>query len=125
MVWLTVVRSLFRPGASLSLLLCLFAASIGFAQSSDTGAISGEVTDPAGAVVPDAQIKAINLGTGATRTAVSGRSGSYTVPLLPPGEYRVEISKAGFRSVGYPSITVVVTETQTLNAKLEVGAVSD
>ncbi len=125
MVCLTVVRSLFRPGVCLSLLLCLFAASLGFAQSSDTGAISGEVTDPAGAVVPDAQIKAINLGTGAIRNAVSGRSGSYTVPLLPPGEYRVEISKAGFRLVGYPSITVVVTETQTLNARLEVGAVSD
>lgn len=89
------------------------------------GAISGEVTDPAGAVVPDSQIKVTNLGTGATRTAVSGHNGSYSVPLLPPGEYRVEISKAGFKLVSYPSITVIVTETQTLNARLEVGAVSE
>lgn len=119
-----VVRSLFRPGAAV-LLLCLIATSISFAQTSDTGAIAGEVTDPAGSVVPDSQIKVISLGTGAARTAVSGHNGSYSVPLLPPGMYRVEISKAGFRLVSYPSITVVVTETQTLNARLEVGAVSD
>jgi hypothetical protein len=121
MTCFTVVRNLFRP----PLFLCLLAASIGFAQTSDTGAIAGEVTDPAGSVVPDSQIKVTNLGTGAMRTAVSGHNGSYSVPLLPPGEYRVEISKAGFRLVSYPSITVVVTETQTLNAKLEVGAVTD
>jgi Carboxypeptidase regulatory-like domain len=129
MALFTVVRGLFRRGASVPLLLCLFAAlfapTLGFAQTGDTGAIAGEVTDPAGSVVPESQIKVINLGTGASRTTVSGRNGSYSVPLLPPGQYRVDISKAGFKLVSYPNITVIVTETQTLNARLEVGAVSE
>jgi hypothetical protein len=118
-----------RPGTAARLLLCLAAASISFstsfAQTGNTGAIAGEVTDPAGAIVPEAQIKVVSLATGESRTAVSKQNGTYSVPLLPPGEYRIEISKAGFRLISFPSVTVVVTETQTLNARLEVGTVSD
>ena len=95
------------------------------AQTGGTGAITGVVTDPAGSVVPQAELKVTNVENGETRTTVSNSSGSYLVSLLPPGLYRVEVSKSGFKLLSYPSIRVSVADTTTLNAKLEVGTVSE
>ena len=100
-------------------------AQLAPAQTSDTGAITGIVTDSAGGVVPLAAVKVTNTGTGETRAAVSGGNGSYSVPLLPPGNYGVEVTKTGFKVESFPRVVVIVTETQTLNVKLEVGAVSE
>ncbi len=121
-----VIRKLymFMPRAVGALLLCVV-ASIALAQTADTGAIAGNVTDPAGSVVPQAEIKVVNLGTGESRTATSAQNGSYSVPLLPPGTYRVDVSKVGFKMLSFSSVGVIVTETETLNAHLEVGAVSE
>ncbi len=94
---------------------------VSFGQTADTGAISGVITDPKGAVVADAAIKAVNLTTGETRTAVSSGSGSYLVPLLKAGTYRVEASKTGFKLSVSEGIPVHLTETATLNAQLVVG----
>ncbi len=114
-----------RLAVAALLLFSYAGAPAAYAQSGNTGAISGVVTDPAGAVVPDAQVKVVNVATGESRSAVSGAGGAYSVPLLPPGNYRVEVSKAGFKVLSFPSINVIVTETETLNARLEVGAVND
>jgi len=103
----------------------LLAASVSLAQTGSTGAITGTVTDPAGALVPQAEIKVTNTSSGESRATVSSTNGDYLVALLPPGGYRVEVSKAGFKLSSYPNITVNVTETQTLNVRLEVGAVSE
>jgi hypothetical protein len=102
----------------------LIAASLAYSQDASTGAIAGVVTDPSGLSVPGADIKATNLGTGEVRTGASEQNGTYSVTLLPPGVYRVDISKSGFKLLSFPHVTVTVTETQTLNAKLEVGAVN-
>jgi outer membrane receptor protein involved in Fe transport len=96
-----------------------------FAQTGGTGAITGIVTDPAGSVVPQAEVKIININTGESRTTVTSSTGSYLFSLLSPGMYRVDISKAGFKPLSHPSILVNVTETATLNAKLEVGTLSE
>src|SRR5437016_2531607 len=106
--------------------LCtLLAASVSLAQTGSTGAITGTVTDPAGSLVPQAEIKVTNTNSGESRATSSSTNGAYLVALLPPGGYRVEVSKAGFRLSSYPNVTVNVTETQTLNVRLEVGAVSE
>ncbi len=110
--------------AFLALSLLLAAGAPAYSQDASTGAIAGVVMDPSGLSVPGAQIEVTNLATGEVRTAASEQNGTYSVTVLPPGVYRVEISKAGFKLLSYPSVTVTVTETQTLNAKLEVGAVS-
>ncbi len=107
----------------LSVMLAV-SSSIAFAQTADTGAINGLVSDPSGLPVPGAQIKVTNLGTGEPRTSASEQNGTYSVTLLPPGVYRVEISKAGFKLLEYPQVTVTVTETQTVNAQLQIGAVN-
>src|SRR5258708_6305051 len=106
-------------------LFTVLPASVSLAQTGSSGAITGTVTDPAGSVVPLAEIKVTNAASGDSRTTASTNNGAYLVALLPPGSYRVEVSKPGFKLSSYPNITVNVTETQTLNVRLEVGAVSE
>src|SRR5436309_4849331 len=69
--------------------IALMLAPIAFAQSANTGAISGTVTEQSGAVVPQAKISATGE-SGLTRSTVSGPQGNYVLPLLPPGSYKVE-----------------------------------
>ncbi|HSW39928.1 MAG TPA: carboxypeptidase-like regulatory domain-containing protein, partial [Acidobacteriota bacterium] len=78
------------------------------AQTADTGALTGTITDPSGAVIPGAQIEAISIATGATRTAVSGNNGSYRIALLPPGSYNVRISMSGFQTAEFLSVVINV-----------------
>ncbi|MBA0085025.1 MAG: carboxypeptidase regulatory-like domain-containing protein, partial [Acidobacteria bacterium Pan2503] len=95
------------------------------AQTAGTGAIAGSITDPSGASVAEAQVKAINEATGEVRTAVSTVAGNYAVPLLLPGVYTLEISKTGFKLVQAPHVSVVVTETKTFNVRMELGQIAD
>ncbi len=120
----SVIRKRYTPQAVGCLVLALV-GTVAMAQTGDTGAITGVVTDAAGGVVPMATVKATSQATGESRTAVSGQNGSYSIPLVPPGIYNVEFSKTGFKGESFPRVSVIVTETQTLNAKLEVGAVTE
>ncbi len=115
----------FLTGSVAGWLTLSLAASAAFAQTADTGAIVGTVLDAAGAVIPQAQVKVTNLATGEARTVSSADNGSYSVPLLPPGNYSVEVSKSGFKTVTFPNVQVIVTEGSTLNAQLAVGAVTE
>ncbi|HEV2381968.1 MAG TPA: carboxypeptidase regulatory-like domain-containing protein [Terriglobia bacterium] len=94
------------------------------AQSLTTGAISGVVSDPTGAVVPHATVTATQLGTGAERTVNSQADGSYTVSLLLPGQYDVKVTSSGFRTAEQSPITVELSANTSLNIKLEVGQAS-
>ena len=76
----------------------LVAVSLG--QSAGTGAIAGTVTDPSGAVVAGAAIKAIDVRTGETRTAVSSSNGTYLVPLLHAGDLPCRGEQKRFQAVG-------------------------
>ena len=91
-------------------------------QTASSGAIKGAVTDPSGAVVPNATVNATNNDTSVTRTATTGPDGSYIITLLPPGTYKLRLEVAGFKPEEVPSVTVDVTETAVLNATLEVGS---
>src|SRR5271165_4158222 len=92
------------------------------AQASGTGALSGTVLDSSGALVPDAHVRVTNEGTGESRSAITTANGTYLVPLLPPGTYRVEVEKEGFKKTVQQGFEVVVRETNTLTTRLEVGA---
>lgn len=95
--------------------------SMTFSQNAATGAIAGTVTDAAGAVIPGATISVTNTSTGETRKAVSSGKGTYFVPLLLPANYRVEITKEGFKKFS-SAVAVHITETVSVPVQLEVGS---
>jgi len=89
------------------------------------GSISGSVTDPQGAVVVGASVNAVSKDTNQTTTTESDSSGLFRISLLPPGTYRVEVSKQGFRKIVIDNVDVSVGADRGLGAlKLEVGEVS-
>jgi len=79
-------------------LVALFTVVTAAAQTI-TGTIAGDVTDSTGAVVPNATITVRNIGTGLERTATSSSSGSYRIPELPIGEYKVTATSQGFKTI--------------------------
>jgi len=95
------------------------------AQTSDTGAISGAITDTTAAVLAGADIKVTDVATGSTRTAQTNGQGQYRITLLQPGQYRLEVSKQGFKSAASSDIQVVVAETTVQNVRMEIGTVSE
>jgi hypothetical protein len=105
-------------------ILIAFAASLA-AQSAGTGALTGTVTDPTGAIVPGVSVVLVSLETNQARTVTTGGDGSYKFSLLPPGNYRLRFSASGFKTAEVPSVTVNVTETPVLDRTLEVGAQSE
>ncbi len=98
--------------------------SAAFAQT-DRGIITGTITDPAGAVVPNAPIEAKNLGTGAVYPAASSGTGNYTIPQLPVGTYEVSVTVPGFKRYVRTGIGVEVAGTDRVDVTLEVGATTD
>ena len=96
-----------------------------YAQTGATGAISGTVTDPTGAMVVGAQVKVTNVATGETRAAQSNDHGMYVVTLLQPGQYKVVVTKQGFKAASSPDVQVIVAETEALNIQLQTGAVTE
>jgi hypothetical protein len=95
-----------------------------FAQGGATGAITGTIQDPSGAVVASAEVRITNQETGVLeRSVTSGADGSFTAPLLPAGEYTVSVHGAGFAEATFRDIAVRVTETTRLIAKLKTQAV--
>jgi Carboxypeptidase regulatory-like domain len=87
------------------------------------GSMVGTVTDATGAVVADAEVILINMGTSERRTAATDVSGNYQFVNLVPGRYRIEITKTGFRRLTRDEIVVEVQSTVRIDAPLTVGDV--
>ncbi len=85
-----------------------------------TGSIVGTVTDPSGAVLRDARVAITNVATGQVISTATNSSGAYNSGALVPGSYKVQISAKGFSSVSLP-VTVLIGNTATANAKLQIG----
>lgn len=118
------VKILFIVGLLL-ILTEMFASRGALAQTAGTGALSGTVTDASGAVMAGVEIKVTSEATGEVRSVVSATNGNYSVPLLLPGLYRVEILRTGFKTSNYEHLRITVTETAVLNVKLEIGQVTE
>src|SRR6266705_3877967 len=105
--------------AFLMLLLC----SVAPAQTV-TSQISGTVRDASGAVLPGVEVKMTNTDTMAMRTVITDETGSYLVPNLPVGPYRLEASLAGFSTYVQSGIVLQVNSNPTINVVLQVGQVT-
>ncbi|MES2391176.1 MAG: TonB-dependent receptor [Acidobacteriota bacterium] len=98
-------------------LLAMFSASL-WGQSLAT--LSGTVTDPTGAVVPNAQVKITSLATGIDRTLVTDSAGLYVAPALQPGDYSVQAKAAGFSMYTVNKVTLNVDKKVTVNLPLAI-----
>lgn len=106
-----------------SFLSCFFVAAA-FGQAG-RGSISGTVTDPAGALVPGAQVVLLNQATGVKQHTVTSSAGLYTFISLNPGVYQVTVTHEGFSKVQQEKITVNVDQVTEVNLTLRVGATTE
>src|SRR5882757_8172525 len=105
------------------LALCATAA---FGQGGGSGELTGQVTDPSGAVISGAEVKLTNAATSAVRTTTTSSDGIYRFPALPVvGTYVLEVSPKGFKSVKVQNVVISVGTTTSRDVKLEVGASSE
>ena len=96
-----------------------------FSQTAQTGALSGTATDPSGRVLQGVSIRATDTSSEQVHEATTQSNGHYLVPLLPPGLYKVEASSTGFKTATIDQVRIDVTETASLNFKMEVGSVAE
>src|SRR5579871_4029841 len=90
-----------------------------------TGMITGMIHDPTGAVVPNATVKVVNIGTSASFTSVSDSSGEYVLRTIPIGDYRIEVQANGFKKYEAGGIRLQVDEIARLNVTLVVGSIGE
>ncbi len=102
----------------------LFVIPRAIAQSPN-GTISGFVLDPSGAVIAGAEITIMNDETRVQYFSKTNNDGIYVVPNLPPGSYRIQVTKIGFKTLIKPDITLNVQDALAINFTLPVGAASE
>lgn len=106
----------------LTLFLCLALPVYAQIYSSS---ITGVVTDPNGALIPNARVSIRNTDTNSTRSIESGHDGNYTVPRLAPGPYEVSAEANGFKRAVLTDIQLTSSQVAEVNFQLEVGALSE
>jgi len=86
--------------------------------------LTGSVTDPTGAAVPDASVTATDAATGQATKTTADAGGNYNLPSLHPGTYNISVEKAGFKAAVLTGITLLVDQKAVVNAQLQIGDVS-
>jgi hypothetical protein len=107
----------------LALLLSCLACEVVWAQA--TAQINGTVKDQSGAVLPGVEITVTQTETGIARSAITDETGSYVLPNLPVGPYRLEAALPGFRTYVQTGILLQVNSNPAINLTLQVGQVSE
>src|SRR5580704_8456559 len=93
------------------------------AQSTNAS-ITGRVTDPSKALIVGAKVAAVNAGTNFRYEAVTNGSGEYYLTNLPPGSYRIEIEKTGFKKSIKPDVIVHVQDALEIDFEMTLGPAS-
>jgi hypothetical protein len=101
----------------------LLLSSLALAQR-DLGTLTGTVSDPTGAAVPNAKVTITEDATGVVYDVVTGANGEYTRPLLKPGTYTLTVEAAGFRKAEQKNVIVTAGDRIGANIVLTVGDVS-
>lgn len=108
------------------MVLCVLVAGPAFPQASaGTGSILGVVTDPSGAVIPQAEVTVRNVETNVARIVQSNEAGRYEVVALQPGEYEIKAAKAGFATLVRTGITLAVGARTVVDLAMSVSATAE
>jgi hypothetical protein len=122
----TTHTKFFRPAfAALCLAFLVGGANAAFAQSAGSGTITGTITDPKGAAIPDGSVTVHNSDTNADRTVNSNETGLYTVPFLQPGHYEITVSKMGFAKVVRKDLSLQVGQTLSVDLALPLQSTTE
>ena len=109
----------------------LLAAMIAGVASGDViaqefrGTIAGTVTDTSGGVIAGASVEARNIDTGATAKTTTNSSGTYVLPFLAIGHYKITASQTGFKNSVQNDVELRITDRIQVDFKMEVGATSE
>ena len=110
------------------LALSVFSQTAGpeaFGQATEFGALNGTVADPAGSVIANVHVTALNVGTNEAQAAVTNSAGQYRIFDLLPAEYTVTFEAPGFKTVTIAPFKLDVGQTLTQNTTLPVGTTSE
>ena len=105
--------------------ISLFISAIAAWAQADRATLNGTVRDTSGAVVPQAHVEVTMSSTGFRRETLTSSAGSYSLTALPIGEYVVRVTAPGMQPLEFEHVVLQVGETRTLDAQLQVGAVSN
>ena len=114
-----------RVHIGLFIALLITTVTCGNLWAQATAQISGTVRDQSGAVLPGVEVAATQTDTGIARTAVTNETGSFILPNLALGPYRLEAALPGFRTFVQTGIVLQVNSSPAINPVLEVGQVTE
>jgi hypothetical protein len=107
-----------------AIVLACVVAPLSHSQSTNAS-VNGVVLDTSGASIPSANVQIINEDTNAIYPSTTNKEGVYSVPDLPPGRYRIQVSKPSFKTLIKPDIILNVLDAKAINFTLTVGAASE
>lgn len=111
------------PFRILIAIVCALAVGAGVSRAQTvTGTISGQVTDPSGAVVNGANVVATDLDTNVATSTTTNADGLFRIQFLPIGHYQVTVTASGFKNGTIAPFSLEVQQTANFNVKLEVGS---
>ena len=114
-----------RNRLAVGLIALILLLAMPMLAQNNTGIISGRVTDPSGAVVPNAQITVTQTETNVDAVSATNSDGLFRVPSLINGPYKVTITAAGFKKQVRDGLTLRIGENLNVEVKLDVGSVSE
>jgi len=117
-----IVRTIVSSGLTLGLLLCVSATI--YAQGTNLGTLRGTVTDPNGAVIPNASVKITDQTTGLSRDLTTDSEGNYEAAALKAGTYKISISATGFKTTEVDAV-LKGSDVVRADVRTEVGAQSE
>jgi hypothetical protein len=100
----------------------IYGGGLLLAQTS-TGTIIGQVKDASDAVLPNAHVKLTLVANGTSRDTTTDGSGSFSAPVIPPGEYAITVSAPGFADKTLTGITLLVGQVLNLPISMQLGSV--
>src|SRR6266446_4266929 len=103
----------------------LLSFSVVLRAQSTNASLTGRITDPSKALIVDAKVAAISVGTNMHYETATNSSGEYNLANLPPNSYRIEIEKQGFKKSVKPDVVLHVQDALAIDFEMTVGSLSD
>src|ERR1043165_10290484 len=117
------MKTCYRSPLVFAIAFLLLVSGTALAQGS--GTIQGTVSDPTGAVIPQASVTARNIATGVETARQTNAAGLYVLAPLPPGDYTIRATATGFQTLTQEHLVVEALATIGLNLELKVGSAAE